>query len=216
MVNKLLVEKISEINDEELFNYKVAEDIDEILDGLSFRGFLSQLSDWKLFTKRNGNNEFAAIYKNREYLVYGPYSRIEVPQRDLESITKYIFNENGISKILRNNLSENMVCISSGILCLTTGACALIRLSDKISDPLGWGLVAITAGIGVVGAGSLPIIKSLINKQYASRLSEEAVNYNYGQTAEELLRKSLLYEKIKSGKLEKKKFLELSISPLQT
>jgi hypothetical protein len=59
----------------QLQKYPVAEDMEQILDRLSFREFSSsQVPDWKMFTRRNGHTDFAAVYGNREFFVEGQYS----------------------------------------------------------------------------------------------------------------------------------------------
>lgn len=202
--------KRHEIVEYQLQKYPVAEDIDEILDRLSFRGLSSsQVPDWKLFTRRNGSNEFAAVYGNREFFVKGPYSSIELPQRDLENITRYVFNENWVSRKIRGRTMMPMMAVllaglgvsaydflNKDIDVLNTHEAMLLFVSGIVGG-------AIVAGAGVIAANSI------LNRYYGSKLSREAESYSYGKTAEDRLREEFIFERIKSGELGKQDFLKL-------
>ena len=186
--------KRHEIVADKLQKYPVAKDVSTILDKLSFRAWLpSPVPGWGLFTRRNESNqsnEFAAIYGNREFLVAGWYSSIEVPQRDLENMTNYVFNEGWLSRDIRKRTTAPAMMVISGPV-----AVALAYAIDPTSPPGGLG--ALLMGGGVVGVGGVAIAaRQLLNRYYGSKLSGEAETYNYGKTAEQILRAGYNFERI--------------------
>lgn len=209
----------------QLQKYPVAEDMGEILDRLSFRELSSsQVPDWKMFTRRNGNNEFAAIYGDKEFFVEGPYSSIEVPQRDLENVTRYVFNEGWISKKIREkSMIPVMAFPVAGIAAATYDL--LDRDVDffrsfndylKSIDPSTpeYTVAAMLCVFGVLGGMfatemGMATAKNLLNRYYGSKLSREAENYNYGYTGEDRLREEFIFERVKSGEMKKPEFLKL-------
>jgi len=208
----------------QLQKYPVAEDMDKILDRLSFRELSSsQVPDWKMFTRRNGSNDFAAIYANKEFFVEGQCSSIEVPQRDLENITQYVFNEGWISRKIRGRTMMPMMAVPFAGLAIITydlfnkNVNILKSVDDYLksinpSTPENTAAILFVFGsIGVmiaVGTGVLTA-SNLLNKYYGSKLSREAENYNYGRNGENRLRKEFIFEGIKSGEIKKPDILKL-------
>lgn len=210
-----MIKKRHQIVEHDLMKYPVAEDVYAILDRLSYKEFSSQLLDWELFTRRNGSNEFVAIYGNREFLVEGPYSTIDVPQRDLENITQYVFNENWISRKIRRSKDTSSFMVRVGSMLIPPFALGILSygLSNKSvevfeSMDLSTSLLIMVGGMMVVGIGFV-VAENLLNRYYGSKLSRDAENYNYGRTAEDRLRQEFIFERIKSGKLGKQDFLKL-------
>lgn len=218
-----MVNERKQIVESKLEKYSVAENIYEILDKLSFKESSSQLQDWKLFTRKNENNEFASVYKNKEFLIKGPYSNIDIPKKDLENITKYIFNERWISKKIRKGDLIIPAMSAFPIAGVWTSAYDIfnenfdllksINKYLKFLDPIPENAVAILLVCGILGgsivAGNATLAaKSLLNKYYGSKLSKEAENYDYGINAEMNLEKEFTFEIIKSGELKKQDFLK--------
>ncbi|MDI6721344.1 MAG: hypothetical protein QMD85_03070 [Candidatus Aenigmarchaeota archaeon] len=208
----------------DLVKYPVADDINEMLDRLDFKEMQSQVPDWKLFTRRDEDNEFAAIYRNREFLVDGLYSTIDVPQRDMESIGRYIFNERWISRKIRNGSLLPLAVLGVpfswfGILIydIKNDVKILDRLENyarSIYPALNGNEhlmypVILAAGMGA-SMGGVFAASNLLNRYYSSKLSEEAEGYLYGKAAEGRLRREFIFEKIKSGEMKKEDFMRLT------
>ncbi len=206
----------------QLKKYSVAEDIDEILDRLSFREFSpSQVPGWKMFTRKSEGDDFAAIYGEREFLVEGPYSSIEVPQRDLENITKYVFNESWVSRKIRDRTPAPALAVPFAVMTITVydmlnknidileGINTCIKSvypSARESDVALLFLGGVLGGMLAAGT-AVAAAESILNRYYGSKLSKEAENYNYGITAEIRLRSEYIFEKIRSGEIGKNYFL---------
>ncbi|MCK5283389.1 MAG: hypothetical protein KAK00_08335 [Nanoarchaeota archaeon] len=183
-----------------LKKYQVTENIGDLLDRLSFQQRATQLPDWKLHTKTNGDKEFVGIYNCNEFLVHGRYSKIEIPQRDLETMTKYRLEENWISKEIRDRSMRFP-------LYLCVGALGIVALKPEVSE-----LVAVTlaAGILIVYPVGVGISGAILNRYAGSKLSKEAEQYNYGRRAEERLRLENTFNRILANEIGKKNFLKLN------
>ena len=130
----------------------------------------------------------------------GPYSTISVPQRDLENITRYVFNEGWVSRqIRRKNLipggifAFSLVGLGIGVYDILNEDFDLFRYINP-SSPLDGGLelfVGIFAATAVA-ISSTHVLPILLNKYYGSKLSPEAENYDYGRIAENRIRQELI------------------------
>ena len=61
-------------------------------------------------------------------------------------------------------------------------------------------------GITLAYTGGIVLAGNLLNKRYASRLSEEVESYRYGKDAEYYLVVEDLHQRVKSGELSKDEF----------
>ncbi|MGD9275952.1 MAG: hypothetical protein PVJ67_02155 [Candidatus Pacearchaeota archaeon] len=208
----------------QLRKYPVSNDVDELLDTLSFKKFSSsQVPDWELFTRTDRDNfDFAAIYGDKEFFVHGDFSSIETPQRDLENISR-IFNENWASRKIRGRTIAPIFAPLLGGLGVVSYDVynENIDILGGITDFLGNIFPSISrdeaglsAGLGILGLALLGeigglVANNLLNRHYGSRLSKEAEEYNYGGDGENRLRTELVFNKIKSGEMNSLDFLKL-------
>lgn len=199
----------------------VGSNVEYVLDKLDFKQDHLE-GNWSIFCR--GHNEFAAIYCDKEFLVKGICSKSKILGNDLRTIDN-IFNESWLSRKIRGNSlglaslpsllyagsiggvvaydkSTNSKSIEATVEYLS--ALTQIEVDKLIGLTVAGGFVALfTASLaGVVGASSL------INRSYASTLSDEAESYDYGKEAENSLGREFLFEKAKSGKISKHDFLK--------
>ncbi len=204
--------------------YLVPDNVGEILGGLSFKPSGCRPAEWDLYVRKNGHDEFAAVHMGRhgerDFLVTGPYSSIEVPVRDLETITRYVFHESWLSRLARGRhvittLVAPTVLTIIGIaaydMLIREGNASTLRDIAEYAQSLGVpeGLASgvpffapFLAGVAAVGVGRL-----VLNRLYGSRLSPEAESYDYGQNAKTRLEEELAFNKVRSGELTKAQFL---------
>ncbi len=201
----------------------VADNIEDILCKLNFKNHsLSVPLGWGLFYKETSSfDKFAAIYKDKKVLVKGDYPGFDVLNKDLSHIEN-IFNENWVSRKIREKskglmfapFALYMVCLGVAgydryidSTVVHKAADYLITLTKMDTYPQASGITAgITLGVG--GSIFVDVAAYLINKHYASKLSDEAEGYDYGKEVENLLGRELLFEKAKSGGTTKQAFLE--------
>jgi hypothetical protein len=208
-----------------LNRYDVAKNIPQILDELSFREVSTQLDAWKLFDRRGRPNEFAGIYEgkkgNKEFLVEGPYSNLDIPKRDLETIDKRVFREGYISRTMRKGFFIPAFTVPFGIVVGVTTYDMITKgqifegfdkymkaLLPNIEEPGLKAAVLLVFGSIVAGGLCNSAAGEILNKYYGSKLSKEAENYLYGEDAEKMLEADFIFENIKSGKLKKEDFLK--------
>jgi hypothetical protein len=105
--------------------------------------------------------------------------------------------------------AEADIFLNEGSLLKNVGECLkyLEKNSPNFDGQAAAGILALPAGVVVV-LGSCSAIGGLLNRHYASKLSKEAENYFYGQDAENRLESELVFERIKSRKMEKNEFLQ--------
>lgn len=191
-------------------SYSVMEDIDGILNDLSFSEYAT-VKNWRILTRR-GVNEFAAVYGNNEFLVEGPYSGIEFPLRDLEAIERYIFNEGWLSKLFRKHgeiFPIAYLCTLTGL-----GLYDILEKDNEIAkkiedyfkaiDPEGYQYLImryLIIGFFLTLIFALATMR-ILNLHYGSKLSKEAEKYDYGLEAESVLRKKDIFRRIKLGESE--------------
>ncbi len=206
----------------------VAGNIEDILCKLHFTRNPQIGHPWDLFHKWSSNSDkFAVIYKDKKFLMKGDYPGFDVLKEDLYNIEN-IFNENWVPRKIREKSPGSLgLALSPGFLYLVfLGGVSAYDMStksktiDKAVEYLstltlidGNSLIGptVVGGALVLGFGGvLGVISaaSLINKYYASKLSDEAESYDYGKEAENLLGRELLFEKAKSGEITKQAFLE--------
>ncbi len=217
----------------QLKKYSVREDIEDILARLSFGESPSlHAPNWKVFTRKSEemnaytNNEFAAIYGNREFLVEGDYTSTETVQNDLECITKNIFNENWLSReIIRGDWSIMSIfaipvaTLAIGTYDILLNNANILKSIDEYVKRIDPSVIQgsfillpilvlceiITGAIGVLAG------RNLLNSHYGSRLSKQAEQYLYGEDAEARLYDELNFERISSGELRKQEYLGQSL-----
>ena len=90
---------LTEIVRREMCKIKVAKSLEEDLSTLGF-GMSFKQNDWLIYTR---HNEFAAVFKNKDYVVVGENDSLSIVQQDLDVIGK-VLNRNFILKhIMRNS-----------------------------------------------------------------------------------------------------------------
>lgn len=189
--------------------YKVNEGMEETLEQLSFKKFHSQPDNWKLFTRNNENNEFAALYKGKKgFIVQGQYSQIEVAQKDLEAISRHVLNEGWLLRSIRK---EGMLptlaywgvalgnyaygLLDPGVFTEVNHYFEAGNPSVQENTELLLSLVTILEGSVITRVGH-KISSAMLNRNYASKLSKDAESYRYGKDAENRLMTELAFRKI--------------------
>lgn len=193
--------------------------IERILDKLHFE-YHSSTGLCDLFSRpdffQRHSHEFVSVfnqaypnkaYSTKEFLVKGSCSDFDVLEGDLKTIGN-ILNENWFSRKIREKskvLTYLLPLLGSGYLaCLVYDKYIDTSMLHKTIEYLNMltklDKYPTTGGIliGVSGPLCVDMAASLINKHYASKLSDESECYVYGKDAEDSLRREFFSEGARS------------------
>ena len=191
---------LTEIVRREMCKIKVAKSLEEYLSTLGF-GMSFKQNDWLIYTR---HNEFAAVFKNKDYVVVGENDSLSIVQQDLDVIGK-VLNHNFITRQIVGNtpLGTISVLAASGGLAIYESFKNFQNLPPEMSDLMVFPL-AITCSYMLANE----LAGRLAAKYYISKLSDKGKKYHFGYDAEAKLGKELADKGVEKSGL----YLPLAIS----
>ena len=213
------------MNEANVKNYSARDELKPLLGDLQLERQTFYHPDWDLYL--HDDNYFAAIYREGECLVAGPYEGYLDIKKDLETMTDVALDESKFSKFIRGKsdwpilafwgtsaltiiyqgFSENKIqAIDNMVYAMGEGVINSPRLEVTIAGVLAsfLAVVAITGVYGLYRVG----MEALVSYKRSKLLSEGSQKYVFGKSAEKWLDTMKQFEDIKADDLSLADFLK--------